>query len=297
MLLQLDAQQRTPIAGKVGQFDPSVLDLRAQRDGVFRLRLTPLPQDRAPLLAQRVDPCPPTGALCIAIEPPRDHQKPGFPRTQHVSPRDSRIGELFLDGGDQVVQVWLAQLRCGGRANPGHPGVAGRARGQPVAVTGKHVTPAAVHVDLGHHSYHRIGVLRGGVQQHAIGFGQRGCRGNNEHHRHRRIAGSQLCRLDEPTLRQPFGQCRAHTANPGQPRTGHQHHLAAVDDRQTQPGKPRRDRCHQLVHPGRVITSRADHDDFRYRCRGMPPASDHSRRDPRAISAPHVRCMSPLSRL
>ncbi len=69
----------------------------------------------------------------------------------------------------------IGSPRSGAAAAPtqGSPAIARRVRGEHLAVGGKHVAPRAMHVDLGDHPDQHIGVLGRGVQQRAIGLGQR----------------------------------------------------------------------------------------------------------------------------
>ena len=144
-----------------------------------------------------------------------------------------------------------------------------------------------MHVDLRDHAHHHVGVFRGSVQQGAVRPGQVGRGRDDEHHRHRRIAGSQVRRLDELALRQAFAQRRGHRAHPGHPRARHQHHVAVADGGRIQPTRAR-------SPPPSRPPARSDPRNRRahQHSPGDPQARDHSRRDPLAMSAPQARCSS-----
>ncbi len=184
--------------------------------------------DRAPLLAQRVDPCPRRPALIIAIEPPRDHPEAGIP-THATCFAARRPDRRAVSGWRRPSRSrYVAQLRYGGhRASPGHPGVAGRARGslsRLLVSTSRQPRCTSI---LDTTATTRIGVLRGGeiVQQRTQSVRcQRGCRGNNEHHRHRPSPGSRSA-VSTNLRAAAFRPVRAHTMKatdgpPAPPRGG-----------------------------------------------------------------------------
>ena len=155
-----------------------------------------------------------------------------------------------------------------------------------VAVARPHIAPGAMHFDVRHHPDHRVGIGGRGVEQRAVGFGQRGRRRDDEDHRRRRFAGRQLGRLDERVLGQPFAQCRDHATDPGQPRPGHQDHVAALHGRRTQPRPDRRHHCVDCV-------CCAFCGDCAAAClvgHAELPTFDHSRSEPLTMSAPQARC-------
>src|ERR1700733_8236666 len=67
VLLQLGADGGAAVAREVRQLNPSLLGLATQSDGALGSGQSSLPQDRAALVAQHVDPRPPARAIGIAI--------------------------------------------------------------------------------------------------------------------------------------------------------------------------------------------------------------------------------------
>ena len=152
-------------------------------------------------------------------------------------------------------------------------------RCQYLTVAGQDLFPVAVHVDLGHHADHRVGVRRRGVEQRAVGLGQRGRRRDHEHHRRRRFAGLQVRRLDELRVGQPFAQRGDDAGHPGQPRPGDQHGVEPVDARRVESGPDRGD--HRVHLGNRVVAWLLGHT--------APPTFVHSRSEPLTMSAPQAR--------
>ncbi len=215
--------------------------------------------------------------------PVGDGLQPGLPGPQPVSSYKIGVDEPLAHGGDQVVDLWFAALGQRGHACPGHIAIARSVRRQRFAVGGQDIMPSAVHVDLRHGADHGVGIGGRRVQQRAVGFGQRGRRRDDEHHRRRRLAGHQIGRLDERVLGQSFAQCRGHAADPGQPRPGHQDHIAARSDRRTEPRPDRRYQCIDcFFFSDRVISYLIGHAEL--------PALDHSRSEPLTMSAPQAPC-------
>lgn len=95
VLLQFGAHRIAAVERSVRQRDTSLLDLAAQGDGALAFRLASLLQSGAAFFAQRVHPYPPTGALDLAVEPPRDFLEAGFPRPQPISSRELGVIELL----------------------------------------------------------------------------------------------------------------------------------------------------------------------------------------------------------
>ena len=261
VLLQFGAHRCASLAREVRQLNPRLLDLTAQRDGPFGFRQPPPAQDVLAPRAQRRHPRFEVGPSTVGLVSADDVLQPGFPGPQPVSVFHIGIIEPLAQQVDEFVEVRFTQIGRRRHRHPGHVGIAGSARRQQRTVGGQHVAPVAVRVDLRHHPDHQVGVLGRQIDQGAIGFGHRRNRRHHEHHRCGGIGRTQLVGLDEGALGHAFAQCGDQAGGAGQPRSGHQHDIAALHARRVQARIDRRDqgvrqRDRIVGHPGRALRRR-----------------------------------------
>ena len=199
VLLQLRAHRGTAIAGEVGQLNPSLLGLAAQRDRALGLGQPSLPQDRrcAARATRRPAPAGPRRRRRGRIGRRRSAVGIPMPATCFVAEGPCRrAGRIPRRRGRRRV---VRRLGHGGDPDPRHVAVArcvrrqaprGRRPGhRPSCGARRSWTPRRSP------RRSRRSPRRADAQSDSVNVGGRR---DDEHHRRRRLAGRQVRRLDEP---------------------------------------------------------------------------------------------------